>query len=131
MVYISIIFFLSIPAAVVERTGTIKAMERSLELTKGHRGTIFLVLFLLVLVLIVIVVASSCCIGGATAGAIDPSTMQMQEVGFFSLAFNFIVGLAMQMLRIMVIGAIAAVIYARVRGLKDGVDANSIAQVFS
>ena len=49
MVYISIIFFLSIPAAVVERTGTIKAMERSLELTKGHRGTIFLVLFLLVL----------------------------------------------------------------------------------
>ncbi|MEM9864989.1 MAG: hypothetical protein AAF938_25525, partial [Myxococcota bacterium] len=129
LVYVIILFFLSIPAAVVERLGPIAAMQRSIELTRGQRGMIFLVLLLVFLVFFLILFVGSCCIG-AGAGAIDPATMQVQGPSTFMVIINQLLGFIFAVARIMVVAALAAVMYARIRGIKDGVDASAIADVF-
>ena len=129
--YLVILFFLAIPVAVVERSGPVNAITRSIELTKSHRGVIFMILFLVVLVFILFIVLGSCCVGAGAASSIDPTTMQMQETSMMGVVAGFVIGLITSVIRVMVMSAIVAVVYARIRGLKDGVDANAIAQVFS
>ena len=128
-VYVIIVLFLAIPSAVLERLGPIESLSRSVQLTKGHRGTIFLILFLMGLVMLF--VAFILGLAGGSANQIDPTTMQFQEPSMFSFAMSLVTEFIMTMFRIIVVGSLASVIYARIRGLKDGVDANAIAQVFS
>ncbi|HEX8118643.1 MAG TPA: hypothetical protein VF521_15315, partial [Pyrinomonadaceae bacterium] len=42
----SLMFSVSVPAAIVERLGAVDAMRRSYELTKGYKGLIFITYFL-------------------------------------------------------------------------------------
>ncbi|MFK7999355.1 MAG: glycerophosphoryl diester phosphodiesterase membrane domain-containing protein [Polyangiales bacterium] len=128
-VYVVIVLFLAIPSAVLEGIGPIAALSRSVQLTKGHRGTIFLIIFLMGLVMIFLAFVLGLLGGGSNQ--IDPTTMQFQEPTMFSYIMNLFTQFIMTMFRIVVTGALASVIYARIRGLKDGVDANAIAQVFS
>lgn len=128
-IYVVILLFLAIPSAVLEGIGPMAALSRSVELTKGHRGTIFLILFLIGLVMVFLAFVLGL-VGGA-GGQIDPTTMQFQEPTMFSYLMNLFTQFIMTMIRIIVMGALASVIYARIRGLKDGVNATAIAQVFS
>lgn len=129
-VYVVILLFLAIPSAVLEGIGPITALSRSVQLTKGHRGTIFLIMFIVGLVMLILSVILSM-LGGAGMNQIDPTTMQFQEPTMFAFLMSLITQYIMAIFRIIVIGSLASVIYARIRGLKDGVDANAIAQVFS
>lgn len=119
----------AMPAVAVEGLGPIAAIQRSLELTEGHRVTIALVHSVLFAALF----GFSCCVAGpagAIAGAtatpgempdpLAPGQILMQVINFFvSLGF------------FMVMTSVISVVYARLRGLREGVDANALAKVFS
>jgi len=119
----------AMPAIAVEDIGPLQAIQRSIELTEGHRVTISIVYALLFGVLF----GFSCCIAGP-AGAISgagaapgempdpfaPGQIVMQILNFFiSLGF------------FMLMTSVISVVYARLRGLREGVDAGALAKVFS
>lgn len=119
----------ALPAIVVERLGPIAGLARSIELTEGHRWTIFLVYLVVGLAFLGF---SMCIVGPATLVATqgtapgelpDPLAPGQLVVD----AINLVV----QGASFMVFTALVGVIYARLRGLRDGVDASALAQVFS
>lgn len=129
LVFMFILLFLAVPSAVLEGVGPFAALSRSVELTKGHRGNIFLILLLVGLVMgFLIIILSQF---GSSSMVLDEATMQFQEPTTFAFIVGLIGDFIVVMFRIVVISSLASVIYARIRGLKDGVDANAIAQVFS
>ncbi len=130
MFYASIAFIVAVPAAVIEDVGPVGALSRSLELTKGHRWRIFLALMALMLVVVVF-----SCVGGMCSGAlspsIDPTTGAFQAPSALGTMVSFVVQLFTQAIQMMLIAALAAVAYARLRGIRDGVDAQALAKVFA
>jgi hypothetical protein len=123
-VIISCALFVSVPAAVAEKTGPIESLKRSAALTDGSRVTIFLVLL--------IFMAISFALGGMTAIAALPGAMAGEAgsgLPFTLLAFA--VQWVTQVLQTIVFAVLAAVIYARLRAIRDGIDADALAQVFA
>ncbi|MCU0676292.1 MAG: DUF975 family protein [Myxococcota bacterium] len=128
--YVVILTFVAIPAAVTEKVGPVTAIQRSFELTKGHRVTIFLAL----LAFFGVMFAFGCVVGicaGAGGADIDLATGLPKEPTALAIGINFVGSLFIAVVRISALSALAAVTYARIRGLKDGVDANALADVFS
>lgn len=123
-VLIMCVFFVAIPAAVAEKVGPFTALGRSVELTRGHRVTIFLALLLL---FVAAWMLGSCggCFGGSlgSLGAViapSPGTI----VGMlYSWGFELIYT--------MFVASMGAIVYARLRGIHDGIDAESLASVFA
>jgi hypothetical protein len=119
----------ALPACMVERLGPIASLQRSVELTEGNRGTIFVVLLILG---VSVVGLSMCIVGpftlfsmqGLTPGELpdplSPAQLIMQ-----------VLNMGVSVVWIVVFSATNAVMYARLRGLRDGVDAQSMAQVFA
>lgn len=117
------------PAVIIENMGPVQAMQRSVDLTEGHRVPIFLAYLVLTLAYMGF---AFCIVGpvsvlsqaGTTPGELpDPlSPGQLVMAGL-----NFFVAVAV----FMVFTALNGVIYARLRGLRDGVDASALAQVFT
>ncbi len=130
--YAYLVFFVTVPAAVVEDVSPVGALARSFELTKGQRWRIFLAVMAFMLVIFV-----SSCIGGACSGAlgggggIDPATGALKAPSTFGMVVGFLAQLVAQTLQTMGIAALAGVTYARIRGVRDGVDAQALAEVFS
>ena len=93
--------FVAVPATVVEPVGPFQAIGRSIHLTRGRLMTVFLVLL--------------------TYVAISMST----GIGAF-----WGVGWVGEILRAMIFGVMGAVVYVRLRGINDGIDAVSLASVF-
>ena len=93
--------------------------------------TIFLTILCLWLVIVVFA-----CIGGMFgaafgAGGVDLATGMPEPPSTASQVVSFIVNLLVGSLQTMLLAALAAVTYARIRGIRDGVDANALAEVFS
>jgi hypothetical protein len=103
----------AVPACVVEKLGPIESLGRSVELTRGYKGTIFLIYLLFILVLIVIAVVLAV-IAGLVLGE-KLATVVMSVAMIFPMAFINVTG---------------AVIYYDLRAIKEGVSAESIASVF-
>lgn len=131
VVYASIVFFVTVPAAVLENVGPIGALSRSLELTRGNRGRIFLAFLALGLVVFVLACVSGVCTGAVGAGGIDPATGMPQPPSTLANVVSFVTGLLIQTVQTMAFAALAAVTYARLRGVRDGVDAQALAEVFA
>jgi len=115
-------WFIAVPAAVIERLGPVEAMRRSWDLTEGRRGTIFGYLMLLGLALGGLALVAGIAIGGATlasGGASLTTTVILQVVVFF-------VGTVWLILQ----STAAASFYARVRGTRDQIDVDALAEVF-
>lgn len=130
IVYLAVVFFLAVPASVAENAGPVEAISRSIALTKGNRLTIFLTLLCLMLVLFVFA-----CIGGMFgaafgAGGVDMATGMPQPPSTASQVVSFIMNLLVGSLQTMLLASLAAVAYARIRGIRDGVDAGALAEVF-
>lgn len=119
-VWVSAVFCVTVPAAVIERAG-FNAMGRSAALTKEYRwpiaGTLLVIAIIIILlalvtgvvaVLVAVMLASG---GGAAILA--------------GVVFSLIVGLGYGYG-----GIAAALIYARLREIKEGVDVDQIAAVF-
>lgn len=120
-VILSLIFYVAIPALMVEQLGPIEAMRRSSELTGGHRVAAFLLTL----------VVGALSIGVAVAGGIVAAPFN----AFGSLHWSIpLVGVVIQQ----VVGVVAPVVaqlaqsvaYMRLRQAKDGIDTAQLAEVF-
>ncbi len=126
-IVIACILYASVPSAVVERLGPIDAMQRSAELTDGHRVTIFLVLLVIYAAQFALGCAANMGLGGA--GALSGETQAIQPLPLRIAGYG--ISWAIVLFSTMFSAVAAAVFYARVRGIRDGVDANAIADVFA
>lgn len=129
--YIITLFFVAIPSTVAEQTGPIESLSRSLELTKGNRVPIILSYLAFLLTVIVFACIAGCFTGIAGGGGVDPSTGMPAAPSTFGTILNFVVNWLTTAVQIMGVSALAAVAYARIRGIRDGVDADALAAVFS
>jgi hypothetical protein len=102
----------SVPAAVEERPGVLGAMQRSTYLTEGYRGDIFGVLFVLGVLVIGSIVVATLAAGG------DPA-LQVILTGIVKLP---VTGLS---------ATAAAVMYYRLRSIKESIDVDQISSVFA
>jgi hypothetical protein len=112
------VLFVSIPAAVVERRGPLEAMQRSADLTRGHRLTIFAV----VLPVLVLAVAARYGLSAALP-LLAPLDVPLRIA---DLAAQGLTAALFTMFQ----AVLAAVFYARARRIHDGLDADAIAKVF-
>lgn len=109
----ALMFYVSVPACVVERLGPIQSMKRSAALTKGHRWKvlgILLVVGLLSAIGAAVVAAVLGVVGGATVALIGRFLWQAIMGAFGAV--------------------VAAVIYHDLRAAREGIDVDRMAAVF-
>ena len=130
-IFIAIVLFLSVPAAVMEDVGPFEALQRSVQLTEGNRLTIFLAGLAVFAAYFVL----SCIVGmfggAAGAGAGFDATGAVAQPSMAMQIVNFVLTWILQLGQTMAFSALAAVTYARIRGIRDGVDAQELANVFA
>ena len=68
---------------------------------------------------------------GSSMGATSGAVFAVQEPSALAIAVNFLIQLVLQSIQTMTIAALAAVVYARLRGIREGVDAETLARVFA
>jgi hypothetical protein len=105
-------FWLAIPAVVIERRGTLASLKRSRILTMRLRGSIFGVLLVVWLIEQAIGVLVGTALVSLSAGA------------------NLVAGLILLMLASPVTGVAAAVAYHDIRVYKEGLDIRDLVEVF-
>jgi len=105
--------YVAIPACVVEEWGVTQSLTRSAELTKGYRWPIF------GLILLVIV-------GAAIVGAVLEAIVQAVAGDIVGSLFDA----ALQVYFTALASAVVAIIYYRLRVIKEGIDIERIAHVF-
>jgi len=105
--------YVAIPACVVEEWGVTQSLTRSAELTKGYRWPIF------GLILLVIV-------GAAIVGAVLEALVQAVAGDIVGSLFDA----ALQVYFTALASAVVAIIYYRLRVIKEGIDIERIAHVF-
>ena len=111
-ILLSLRWAVSVPAAVEERPGLFEAMNRSTFLTEGHRGTIFGILFVLNL---------------ASQGVLRIFGLALSER---PVALLITVGVSV-VLNVGFSATATAVMYYRLRSLKESIDVDQIASVFA
>lgn len=116
-ILIGLALCVSVPVCLIEDQGVFASLARSSALTKGYRGSIFLVGLLYLAVAIVATIA---------IGIISYVLTLAVQSAIAAQILNFILSAALTAL----LGPIIAVIYYYLRMLKDGVDINQIASVF-
>ncbi len=126
---------LVIPAIVVEQMGPIQAVQRSFELTQPHLFNVFLVW----LVIIAAVLTMSCCIFGPVVGGMgalgaggDPAAIaELQNPLHPVQLFTQLLSMGLRIVIDVTVCTVTAVLYAKIRGVRDGVDAEALARVFA
>lgn len=123
------------PACVYERIGPIDALQRSIDLTEGHRVTILLVW------LLVGSAASAlfCCVLTPAMMSAFEQVQQSSLSGVAPVASPLAPGALISdaLSTLLQIGflpllyALHSVMYVRLRGLREGVDASAVARVFA
>lgn len=108
LVMLMLRFFVAIPVAVEERPGAVDALKRSALLTEGERGAIFRILFVLGLLN-----------GVATLAAVSIPQAKAVLQPLVSVMTTCLSATA------------CAVIYYRLRSLKESIDVDQIASVFA
>ncbi len=104
-------WWVAVPAAVVERTGVINSLRRSAELTRGYRWKVFGV--------IVIIYIGQYILG-------ELASLSLAATPIFSVVASFLITVAITAY----FAVVTAVCYHDLRVLKDGVGTDEIARVF-
>lgn len=107
----------AVPAIVAERVGPIDGIKRSWELTRGHRGAIFLTMLVLVIAQVAIDLVAGL-LGGALSG--------ISRVAVVGIVFTF----AVELLAMSLTTVMPAVAYHDLRTLKEGASTDDLAKVF-
>ena len=113
-IFAAILLAVAVPVAVEENPGTFAALKRSGDLTEGYRGHVFGIL----LVLGVIAIGASLVLSVA---AIALAFFPLLAVLFRELGAIFLSGLS---------ATATAVMYYRLRSVKESIDVESLASVF-
>jgi hypothetical protein len=106
------------PALVVERLGILQSMQRSLELSRGHRWALFGVIVLFYIAMLIV---------GLVVGLIASGTVGIAAMG--GLFFGILNGIAQTFVAMVSTVGIAA-IYFELRRIREGVDVSGLASVF-
>lgn len=109
----AVMFYVALPACVVERLGPIASMKRSMALTKGHRWKIFGILILVALINVIaatVITTVLTVVGGVKAMLIGRFLWQVIMGAFGAV--------------------VVAVIYHDLRAAREGIDVERMAAVF-
>jgi hypothetical protein len=109
-VIVSCMLYVSIPACVIEKSGVAASLSRSVALTKGYRWQIFGLLLLMIVVALV---------GATVLAKIGGEGLVGQILGFVWQVVSAAVG-----------AVLAAVVYHDLRAAKEGIDLDTLANVF-
>ncbi len=121
-IILGIMFYVTIPVVVAEGIYGTQAMRRSAELTEGNRWMLFATLLVFGLIAAAL---------GLVMGLVQvPFNLMATEVPVMGIVPVFISYLQ-NILQTVVGSVLVGVIYARLRGLRDGVDVQSLADVFA
>ena len=122
-IILMVMWYVAIPATVIERPGVFAALSRSSQLTKGHRWSVFGIFFI-VMVIIYGVSFLVTIAFGVSIVAMDPMATEGPGITFV------IVNILLQALTSAFMAVTSAVIYHDLRIEKDGIDVEQIARVF-
>lgn len=122
-IFLYVIFWVAVPAAVVERTGVIDSMKRSLELTKGNRWKVFFVLVLWIVISFIIQVIVAFAVGVPMMPADQMAAPQISTAGAW-------IADIVNMLLAGIGASILAVGYHDLRVAKEGIGSDEIARTF-
>lgn len=120
-IIVVLMLWVTIPVAVVERRG-LGSLGRSMELTKGYKWR----LLLLLLIVLVIVIAISAVIGGAIAGVMIAAGGELGETSVMAVVMEWVLSAFIAVF----FSVLYAVSYHDLRVAKEGVDTDQIAAVF-
>lgn len=124
MFIVMVMFYVAIPAAVVERPGVIASLKRSAALTKGHRWRIF---GIYVVIMLVMMMASGIVQAPFMASMMNAGPDLMTSGAFIT---SNVLGLLVNAF-FTALGAVAsAVAYHDLRAVKEGFDIDQYAAVF-
>ena len=107
--------YVATPASVIEKPGVIGALRRSRDLTSGHKGGVFGILFMLWLI-------------GWGVNKIEAAAFTPTSVEDFRLSMYISMGI--QVILGTLSSVVAAVAYYALRAEKEGTSANELAAVF-
>jgi hypothetical protein len=107
--------YVSTPASVIEKPGVLGALRRSRDLTSGHKGGVFGILFMLWLI-------------GWGISKIEAAAFTPTSVEDFRLSMYITMGI--QVILGTLSSVVAAVAYYALRAEKEGTSANELAAVF-
>jgi membrane-anchored glycerophosphoryl diester phosphodiesterase (GDPDase) len=129
-IILACMWWVAVPAAIVEKAGVIGSLKRSAELTKGARMKIFGLILLYVLLSLVVGLISLLFLsgGGFSLSAITQGSMAMLTGGF---SLFMIFSQALGALMFAFVCVVIAVCYAELRRIKDGVSVRDVAHIFS
>lgn len=120
-VMLAIAWSMALPARVVERTGVLRSLGRSLELTRGSRWAVFGV-FVVVLVLGAII--------GAVVGGLMGFVIGLAAPSQVDLLVSVLVQPVTTAVGSMIYAAAMAAIYYELRANKEGIAPGTLASVF-
>lgn len=128
-IIIACVWYVAVPAQVVEKTGIGGAFSRSADLTRGHRMTLFLTALVFMLIII-----------GVTMLVVVPMTVASIDVDAVAAGETSGGGVPIVALIIMLVLAVtvglwgqvaAGVAYHDLRANKEGMDTDQLAEVFA
>jgi len=120
-IMLMIMWFVAIPACVVERTGVLGAFSRSRELTRGYRWPIFGLYVVFVVLMILIAVVAGAVIGVGVFAASGGAAISSVQIAVQTVA---------TMISSTVISTLIASIYYELRQIKEGIGPEALASVF-
>lgn len=125
-VIVTCFFYVAVPATVCERLGPVDSLRRSVALTEANRLKIFFCLFIIGLLLSALSAGVSA-LGflSMIEGVRDPF-----ETGT-TFYLGWAVGWVPKILQTVLFAVLGAVIYARLRGIREGIDAEALAELFA
>lgn len=110
-IFLACMWIVAVPACVVEKLGPVDCLRRSMELTKGHRLTIFGVL-----AIITVTVSILNGLASAIGGTLTP--------------VYFLLSLVLTLVPNAMLTLLTAILYADLRSAKEGISKESLAEVF-
>ena len=125
-IILAVMLFVAVPSAVIEKPGIFGALDRSMALTKGFRWQIF---FLTLIVGVASMIISRLLVGDPTVGMeLDPSTTLLTPTEP-SLGMPLL-SMLVQMVMALFNAVVSAVVYYRLRQVKEDADIDDLAAVF-
>lgn len=119
-IMLAMMWFVAVPACVVERTGVLGSFGRSRELTSGYRWPIFWLYVLFVVVMVLVAIVAGAVIGisvFAVSGAVTSSAQIAIETIGTTISSA-------------IISTLIASIYYELRQIKEGIGPEALASVF-
>ena len=130
MIILACVWWVCVPAAVIEKTGVFGAFKRSAELTKGARMKIFglLVIYIVFSMVVSALIGMFLLAGAGGLAGIQQRSLEMLTGGFSAM---MIVSQIFSALLFAFICVVVAVCYYELRRIKEGTSIKDIANVFN